>query len=194
MKGNDILEKEVKIIGIEKDDIIGKLESNRAKKIFDGEIDMIFMDTQNAMLKKGRKTLRIRKKVNSLDGSTDVEVTLKIKTADTEKESNSKLANIREEYEFHSGNFQDTVTVFEKMGYRIRYRIKKHRISYEWDDATFELDKYNKIPWIMEIESENVENIRKSAGRLGFPPERLLPWSLSELLRHYEIEKTDRIE
>lgn len=186
MKENETIEKEVKVIEIDKDEMIRKLGMMGAKKVFDGDIDMLFFDTSSCALKKGHITLRVRKKTNRLDGKVMTEVTLKKKPKDSE---DSELIKVREEYEFMSDDFERTVRFFENLGYKKKYRIMKERISFELDGISYELDKYDRIPWIMEIEAKDLDTIREAARRLGIEKDRLLAWSINDLLTHYNIGK-----
>lgn len=186
MKSNEILEKEVKVIDIDKDEIIRKLSMMGAKKVFEGDIDMLFFDTTSSALKRDKVTLRVRKKTNNLDKKIVTEVTLKKKPSEGD---DSNIVKVREEYEFYSDDFEKTVLFFENLGYKKKYRVRKERISFEFDGVSYELDKYERIPWIMEIESGEIDSIREAARRLGIEKDRLLPWSLNDLLKHYNAER-----
>lgn len=186
MKDNEILEKEVKVIDIDKDEMIRKLSRIGAKKVFEGQIDMIFFDTSINALRKNKVTLRVRKKTNNLNNKIISEVTLKKKPSE---EEDSDIVKVREEYEFLSDDFEKTVVFFENLGFKKKYRVRKERISFEYNNVSYELDKYDKIPWIMEIESGDIDTIREAARYLGIEKDRLLPWSLNDLLKHYEVEK-----
>ena len=71
--------------------------------------------------------------------------------------------------------------------------MRKHRVSYILDGARFDFDcysgSYGYIPEFLEIEAKNIDLIYKYALLLGFKEKDCLPWSTTELIKHYSSKK-----
>jgi len=57
-----MIETEVEIIEIDKEKVISKLLSLGAKKVFEGELSSVYLDTENKTLQNNKRRLRLRKK------------------------------------------------------------------------------------------------------------------------------------
>ena len=55
------------------------------------------------------------------------------------------------------------------------------------------LGDYGYIPEFLEIEAESTDLIHKFAVLLGFKEKDCLPWSTTELIRHYSSRKEKRL-
>ena len=63
-------------------------------------------------------------------------------------------------------------------------------------DARFDFDRYSGdygyIPEFLEIEAKNIDLIYKYAELLGFKAKDCLPWSTTDLVKHYSYKKTNQ--
>jgi adenylate cyclase class 2 len=171
---------EVKILGIDKEEIEKKLVGLGARKIFDGKIDALHFDFKDNSLRKKGDPLRLRK-----FGSKNF-LTFK-------KKISKEKAKIKEETEIEVSDFEDTKKILGILGLNVCRRVKKHRISYGLEGTRFELDtyeaEYNFVPSFLEIEAKDVETIYKFAKILGFSETDCKPWSTSDVIKYYQDKK-----
>ncbi|MCB9359209.1 CYTH domain-containing protein [Candidatus Woesearchaeota archaeon] len=165
-------EVEVKILDIDKKKIERKLLELGAEKVFEGKVDAVYFD--DGSLGKG-KTLRLRKLGDK------VQLTYK------ENISRTIVKRVKEE-ETYLDDFDEALREFKALGFKMKRRIKKTRITYKLKDAkkvvTFEIDKFSSIPYFLEIESEE-KLIFKYAKLLGFKRSQLKPWTGKDVFKHY---------
>ncbi len=167
---------EVKILDIDKDNIIKKIESLGAVKIFDGLVETAYFDTPDKKLCKDHKTLRLRKR------GTLYELTLKEKVSKAE-------AKIMNEYEVTVENYEVMMSVLNGLGFQQYLSLSKHRLSYSLNDIHFEIDKYNgkykDIPPFLEIEAPSIDALKTYVLKIGFSWSDAKPWSSKDVLSHY---------
>ncbi|MDO8556364.1 MAG: class IV adenylate cyclase [Nanoarchaeota archaeon] len=169
MPGHEMKEIEVKIIAINKEDIINKIIALGATKTFEGNIHSIsynFPPNENISL------LRLRKKGD--------------KNYLTAKKSLSKEhARIAEETELEIESFEAMHTILTSLGYTIKKESHKKRTSYTLNETHFEIDEFTGIPAYMEIESSSEKKIDQFIRELGINPANVKNWNETELLQHY---------
>ncbi len=163
---------EVKILEIDAEGIIQKLEAWGAKKIFDGEIVASYFDFDSRELFKQDKLLRLRRK------GEKCELTFK-KTLSLEK------ARIMDEFEVTLDDYGGTKKILFELGLKEYKRLAKHRLSYLFEGAHFEIDRYPEIPAYLEIEAPNLEKLEELVRKLGFSMSDTKPWSVKNVLEHY---------
>lgn len=164
-------EKEVKIIEINREKIIQKLEDLGAKKIFEGDLISSYFDfPDNSISNKG--VLRIRK--------NDKETILTFKELIRKKE-----AKIAEEHETKIDNPEVITEILKGLGLKKIKELKKHRISYKIKNIRFEIDKFPDIPIFLEIEAPSIEKINEFVEKLNLPKENIKSWTTMEILKHY---------
>lgn len=168
---------EIKILGINKTQIIKKLKKMGAKKSFEGIIDGLFLDYKNKKLHKNNELLRLR------TASKKVFLTYKGKL----KEGKVKSC---EEKEIEVSDFEKTKELLLSIGFVVRKEtMTKYRTSYTIGKTHFELEtpigKYSFIPPFMEIESTSEKNIYKYAKLLGFEKKDCLNWTGKDVIEHY---------
>jgi adenylate cyclase, class 2 len=173
-------ELEVKILEVDRIKIEKTLVGLGAKKVFDGDMQTLLFDFPDGRIFNGRDVLRLRKTQDK------TELTYK-------KVRVIKDAKSAEEYSVDVSSLEVARKILEYLGLLVVDRVQKHRVSYELDQARFDIDRYNgayiHIPEFLEIEAESVDSIHMYAGLLGFKPEDCLPWSTDELVRHYSFKK-----
>jgi len=169
-------EVEVKILEVNRTSVIETLEDLGARKIFDGDIETLFFDFKNGAIIKSKDVLRLRKE------EVRTELTYK-------KVRITSAAKVAEEYSVEVSSLETMKKILKNLGLEVIEDMSKHRISYVFERARFDIDcylgKYDFIPEFMEIEAESIDLIRKYAGLLGFSPEKCLPWSTEDILNYY---------
>lgn len=167
---------EIKVLGIDRTAVEERLVSLGAKKVFDGEIHALYYDFADASLKNGGCALRLR-----LEGMKSV-LCLK-------KSVESKEAKIRDEREVEVSDFNAMKYLLEGLGLKAWLEMKKHRTSYEFSGAHFEIDEYhdayNYIPPFLEIEGRDIETIYACARLLGFTKNDCKPWDILQVAAYY---------
>lgn len=167
---------EVKILEIDKEKIIKKLESFGAKKIFDDDIISYFFDFPDNALEKKQMLFRLRSK------GTSGELTLK-------KKISKEKAKINEETEVSVSDIVVMKKIIEALGMKTKYNHTKHRVSYLLGNVRFEIDTFKEIPTFLEIEADSIKTLHIWAVKLGFSKKDLKPWSERDLMQHYGKEK-----
>jgi adenylate cyclase, class 2 len=167
---------EVKILEINVSEIRSKLLNLGAKKILDDELHYVILDDKEQNLFKGKKLLRIRKSKQS---------------AHLCFKNKSKKGKLRqaEETEVQIDNYEDTIKIFEELGFSTRHKGKKHRESYLLGKARYELDTMPGIPTYLEIEADNEKDLIKGIEKVGFKLEDVTTMTGFDVIQHYRKEK-----
>jgi adenylate cyclase class 2 len=167
---------EAKILEIDRKKIEEKIIDLGATKIFDGNIQTLFFDFKDGTIVKAKDVLRLRKEQDK------IELTYK-------KVHCTQAAKTAEEYSVEVTKLETMRKILENLGLSVFESMEKHRVSYRLNKVRFDIDRYigsyAYIPEFMEIEAENVGLIHKYAAILGFREEDCLPWSTTELIKHY---------
>jgi adenylate cyclase, class 2 len=173
-------EVEVKILEINPQQVTQALSKLGAEKVFDGDIQTLFIDTEDSQIHKRRDVLRLRKEGDK------AELTYK----EVKFGGKSKVAD---EHTVEVSDLETTVKILQLSGLSVKQRMDKHRISYKTLDARFDIDcyhdEYSFIPPFMEIEASE-DTIEKYAKQLGYENKQCLPWSTDELIAYYQRSKT----
>jgi predicted adenylyl cyclase CyaB len=171
---------EVKILEVNRPKIEKTLHDLGATKIFDDDIETLFFDFKEGTIIKQKNVLRLRKMQDK------IELTYK-------KVHLTQTAKTAEEYSVEVSSLEITKEILENLGLSVIDGTKKHRVSYTLYDARFDFDQYlgdyGFIPEFLEIESPNTDLIYKYAELLGFKAKDCLPWSTTELIKHYSTRK-----
>ncbi len=174
-------ETEVKILEINRQKIEQILGELGAKKVFEGEIQSIFLDFKDFQISKQEDLLRLRKT------SKKTELTYK-------KIKHKQTVKIAEEYTVEVSDLEIMLKILESLGLSITGKMEKHRISYKLEKAQFDIDKYNGayafIPEFLEIEAGDIDQIYKYAKLFGYKHRDCRPWSTEEIIHHYSKKAT----
>ena len=165
---------EVKILEINKEEIIKKLEFLNAQIILDDAlIEDYNFDFQDNFLKKKKELLRLRKI------GKDVYL--------THKKNYSIQNNIRKEDEFETniGNAEQMRIILQGLGFHITSIRQKRRTSYLLEKVRFEIDTYPEIPTYLEIEAPSEYKIKEMLEKLEIPLEKAVPLTGGEVIRKH---------
>lgn len=178
-----MLEKEIKILEINKQEIVKQLLELWAKKSFEGFVHDVYYDfpddaPKNKMEANGRM-FRLRKK-----GEEHI-YTIKNKRT---KISKDEWVVAKDEHETPISNIESFAKVLEKYGMEKIREKKKHRVSYALEGMEFDFDIYENIPEFLEIEGPDGESIQKWVVKLGLEKyEQMLGWS-RKIFKHYWVD------
>ena len=171
-----MLETEVKILEINREQIEYRLISLGASKIFDDEVHAIYYDTADSAMGKNKDILRLRR-----EGPRTV---LAFK-----RHIDDNGAKVREEIEVQISGFDEMSTILLCLGYSPWLEMIKHRTTYELNGLHFELDRYKGeygyIPEFLEIEGSSIDVIHHYAELLGYRGEDCKPWDALDLADYY---------
>lgn len=183
-----MLEKEIKILDINPEDIIAKLEWFGAKKTFEGFVHDVYYDfpedEQANKMEDNKRLFRVRKK-----WETHM-YTIKRKR-NKSKEGGEKWVKIADEGEREISDVESFQKVLDKYGmHKIREK-KKHRISYQLMHLEFDIDDYyiwdnsKIIPPLLEIEASRKEEIDIMIQKLGLQDHEQKTWGSRKLFEYY---------
>ena len=164
------IEEEVKILEIDKESVIKKLEELNAEKYFDEEIITIYYDYPDSSLGKKGAIVRLRKEGKEfLDFKQSVEST-KIKKS---KEIRVGIDSLENAEEF-----------LKEIGMKKILEIKKHRTGYKILNTKVEIEEIESfdIPCFLEIEGESIDKIIEL---LDLKDKERVCFDTFELLEHY---------
>ena len=169
---------EIKILNINKRELVKKLQKLGAKKSFEGKIKGEFFDYPDYKLENNKELLRLR--------TAGEKVVLTFK----KKENDKGKAKCCEEKEIEVENYDKTKEILLSIGLIVRKgTMTKHRVSYSLGKTHFEIEtpieEYSFIPPFMEIESDNEKNIYKYAKLLGYKEKDCLNWTGEDVINYY---------
>ncbi|MDD2908392.1 MAG: CYTH domain-containing protein [Candidatus Gracilibacteria bacterium] len=159
---------EVKILEIDKDFIIQKLESMGAKLTFCGEIENEFYQNNDG------KRIRLRKM-----GGKNI-MTLKTKI----ENENMKASN---EYEVEFLEYETFKIILENVGFKFSIKTNKQRISYHLGEIAFDIDDFPGIPTFIEVEAQTTKNVIKGVELLGYTMDDTKTFGERELKEYYNL-------
>ena len=169
---------EIKVLEINKKQVLKRLKKLRAKKIFSGLLQATYFDFPNHSLRKHSKVLRLRKNGN--------QSFLTFKTKLPLKKSISS-----NELEFEIPDFSLAQTMLEGLGFKPVFSYQKKRESYRFGKVRIELDKYlgkfSKIPLYLEIEAHSEKDLFAAFQKLGFSKKQGKPWHTHKLFQYYGL-------
>ncbi len=165
---------EVKFLEIDSKKIRSMLENIGAIKKFDGDMEAVFFDYPDFRLKNSGKLLRLRTK------GDHCELTFKSNV------SRDKV-KILDEFEVTLNDFGTAKEIFSNMGFvEVKeWKTFKHRVSYYYDNASFEIDTIPGYPTFLEIEAKNAKEIERHAKKLGLDMKDSKPWSSDDVVKYY---------
>lgn len=136
-------EHEIKILDIDINRLVKKLEEIGAKKVYDDIRTIIALDTMDRhFLSKEDKLIRVTDEGN-------IKVTMHINQSNPET---------KREIKFKTSRLKETMDFFDELGLKPISTVKAHRLSYELGKIDFDIDRFPEIPPFLEIDIEHIEN------------------------------------
>lgn len=165
------IEYELRVLEINRDEIINKLEKIGAKKIKDVHMKRYVYDFNPATK---HHYIRLR-----TDGIT---TTLSIKHVLKDSIDGTK------ELEIIVNDFETANEILNQLGYVPKGFQESYRLEYKLNGITFDIDRWPLIPEFMEIEGSNSEEIYEMVEKLELPKDKVIE---SGAYEHYGIDSTE---
>lgn len=166
---------EIKILDIDKSQIINKILKLGGKKLFeDKEFNAVFFKSPD------KQVIRIRQ-----EGKIVV-------ICHKNKLKSESGAKIMEETEIETtSSFETSIKLLEKLGHtKEKGGIRKTRTSYKLNNCKIEFDKmldeYNFVPEFLEIEATSEDELTKTINLLGFNKKNCKDWGANQVINHYK--------
>ena len=167
---------EVKILEVNRKEVVSKLEKLGGIISFDAEMTAWFFDTKENEIKTRGDVLRLRK-----EGDESV-LTYK-------KHLSRGEAKIMEEIETKVADAEAMKNFLLASGFELVKQTRKFRIQYDLPEAHVVIDNYQDelgaIPEFIEVEAHNIERLKEVVEALGYTMDDCLSWSTRELAKHY---------
>ena len=161
-------EYEVRVLEIDHDEMVKKLESLGAELQFD-TLQQRYVYDFNPVIDS--KWIRLR--------------TNGIKTTLTIKDLNAKTIDGTKELEIEVDDFDKTNQILEELGYKNRGFQQNKRTQYILDGVDIDLDRWPLIPEYLEIEGENEQAIYDCLDKLGISKDKIVTLDVSSIYTHY---------
>ena len=161
-------EYEVRVLEIDHDEMVKKLESLGAELQFD-TLQQRYVYDFNPVIDS--KWIRLR--------------TNGIKTTMTIKDLNAKTIDGTKELEIEVDDFDKTNQILEELGYKNRGFQQNKRTQYILDGVEIDLDRWPLIPEYLEIEGENEQAIYDCLDKLGISKDKIVTLDVSSIYTHY---------
>jgi adenylate cyclase, class 2 len=165
------IEFEAKILDIDVDEFISKLNALGARKIGEKMQKRLVYDFTP---KKENSWIRLR-----TDGD---KATLCIKEIQNHKIDGTA------ELETSVGDFETTAHILEKLGYTPKAYQENRRISYILDDVEIEIDSWPLIPPYIEIEAKSIHAVEAMIIKLGYKVSQSTSINTQDVYRIYGID------
>lgn len=185
-----MIEKEIKILEIDKKNVQQKLEELWAIKTFEGFIHDIYYDFpewDSNKMEANKRLFRVRQKWN-------IHMYTIKRKRNKKKDWWEKWVKIADEWERQITDVDSFKKVLEKYGMKEVRDKKKYRISYFLDNCEFDIDDYflwddrNIIPPLLEIEAHTSKELFKWVEKLWLKDKKVKTWWSRKLFAHYWID------
>lgn len=165
-------EYEVRVLEINKDEIIKKLESLNAEKVGEYNQKRYVYDT---IPKSDGKWIRLR--------TNGKETTLTYKDVTSDKIDGTK------EVEIVVSDLEDTNELLNKLGFFSKAYQENNRIRYMLDGVEIDIDSWPMIPTYLEIEGKDEASVLTMVEKLGLDKEKVTSLDVQSVYKEiYNID------
>ncbi|MGN1372008.1 MAG: class IV adenylate cyclase [Candidatus Coprovivens sp.] len=164
-------EYEVRILEINHDEMVKKLESLGAEFKFEALQQRYVYDLKP---KQDNKWIRLR-----TDGK---------KTTLTIKDLQAKTIDGTKELEIVVDDFAKTNQVLEELGFKNRGFQQNKRTQYILDGVEIDLDRWPLIPEYIEIEGSSVKDVEQTLTKLGIDKKDIITLDVASIYDHYGFD------
>lgn len=168
----EMTETEIKILNVSYPLLIRKLKKYGATKKWVVYIRDRYVDTSDKQLKRSWKSARLRSY-----GGEQFEITIKTKIK-------SKKAKIREEENLAVPTLEAGNLILSTLGLEHKRYKEKIRVMYEYEWVKFDIDFYDDMPPVLEIEWEQTE-IQHWIRKLRLHKHKQVTRGTKKLFKHY---------
>ena len=170
------IEYEARVLEINHDEIVSKLEKLGATKVFDAMQKRKVYDFNPV---EPNRWIRLR--------------TNGIKTTLTIKEVKEKTVDGTKELEIEVSDFDKTDEILTALGYKHRTFQENYRDQYILDGVEIDLDKWPRIPEYMEIEGKSTEEVLKILDKLKINKDKVSTLDVDSIYKYYGIDDVCKI-
>lgn len=206
-----MLEKEIKILGVDVESVMRRLEGLGAEKIFDGVtmIEGYDLPSEGALIEFNEEALpskdllsifqhvfSITDRKNSLMSK---KAYLRLRREGERRELVLKqllhVDQVKEELELSTGILDESqwnaiASYMESIGLKKVIHQQKKRISYQYNNTRFDIDTWPSVPPYLEIEGSSVEAIFDGVRLVGFDPKDVTSMTGREVFEKYSVDPT----
>ncbi len=170
-------EHEIKILDVNVEELIKKLESIGAKKVYDDVRTITALDT------KDRHFLNVEDKLIRVTEEEKIKVTMHVNQSKPEEKAGIK---------FKTSRLKETMDFFHQLGLNPICKVKAPRISYELGKIDFDIDKFPKIPPFLEIDIEYLEEegytVESLLKVLGLENNKMVVMGTEDIHKLYNVD------
>lgn len=159
---------EARVLEINHDEMVQKLESLGAVKKFDALQQRYVYDL---IPKEENRWIRLRS-----NGTT---------TTLTIKDLEAKTVDGTKELEVVVDDFDKTNLILETLGFKNRGFQQNKRCQYILDGVEIDLDRWPLIPEYMEVEGRSEEEVINTIEKLGFSKDQIVTLDVESIYSHY---------
>ena len=174
---NEYHEHEIKVLDVNIEDLIVKLEKIGAKKVYDDVRTIIALDTKN------RSFLNERDKLIRVTDEGNIKVTMHV---------NQSRPEIKAGIKFKTSRLKETMDFFHELGLDPISKVRAPRISYELGKIDFDIDKFSAIPAFLEIDIEYIEEegytVESLLKALGLENNKVVKMGTEDIHKLYNID------
>lgn len=164
-------EYEIKILDVDHDKMIKKLESLGAILVGEFEQRRYTYDFKPI---EAHRWIRLR-----TNGK---------KTTLTIKDIKAESIDGTEELEIEVSDFEDTHRILGELGYKEKAYQENKRIQYKLDGVEIDLDLWPMVPEYMEIEGNNEEEVLSTLRKIGIDEDRICTLSVKSVYEKYGLD------
>jgi len=166
---------EVKILNINKSQIIAKLEELNAKKLEQVFIEDYFFDFSDNSIKLKNEELRLRI-INKKNATL------------TYKKNRNTIKNLKQmdEYETQIFDYETMFQILKSLNLDAIPNLSKERITYILNNARFEIDTYQNIPTYLEIEAPTESEVYQAIEIIGYTISDTTTLNSAEIIKQFE--------
>lgn len=164
---------ETRILNINEKDIISKLNSIGAIKVFSKKFRRYVFDIEP----NGNRWVRLRDEED--------------KCTLTYKSRKNNSISGTEEIEVNISDFDKTALILKKISFENIYYQENTRTMFKLNNIEFCIDRWPKIPAFLEIESDSEDDVKKGLKLLGLEYVKHANDSIVDVYRYYNIELHD---
>lgn len=167
-----LIETEIKILWVSYPLLIRALKKYGAKKVWTVYLRDWYVDTADKDLKKQKKSARLR----SIWGE-QFEITIKTKIK-------QKWYKVRKEENIAVPSLEAGKVMLQMMWLECQWYKEKIRVMYQIGQTKFDIDFYDDMPPVLEIEWEQNE-INHWIRKLRLHKHKQVTWGTKKLFKHY---------
>jgi len=161
---------EARILDINKDELIKKLENLGAQKVADFDQKRYIYDFNPI---EAHKWIRLR--------------TNGIKTSLTIKEIQNDKIDGTKELEIEVSDFNKTHLILNELGYTHRAYQENKRTRYMYNRIEIDIDTWPHIPTYVELEGKDEKAIINLIEELGYKKDGFVTFGVSKIYEHYGL-------